>query len=80
MKYIAFLYKDNPTDEPNTQTIKAMQDVRDGIGLEEITLEQLKQDIKIANDETNKAISNLEANTKDIITYNSKDKLFKDIF
>jgi len=79
MKHVVFLYK-NLTDEPNTQTIKAMQDVRDGIGLEEITLEQLKQDMKIANDETNKAISNLEANTKDIITYNSKDKLFKDIF
>ena len=36
---------------PNAQTIKAIEDVENGIGLEEITFEQLKEDMKkcIAN-------------------------------
>jgi DNA-damage-inducible protein J len=31
---------------PNTETIKAIEDVENGIGLEEITLKQLKQNMK----------------------------------
>jgi len=31
---------------PNAKTIKAMQDVQNGIGLEEITFEQLQEDMK----------------------------------
>jgi DNA-damage-inducible protein J len=31
---------------PNAETIKAMQDVENGIGLEEVTFEQLKEDMK----------------------------------
>ena len=36
---------------PNAQTIKAIEDVENGIGLEEVTFEQLQQDMKkcIAN-------------------------------
>jgi len=36
---------------PNTETIKAIEDVENGIGLEEVTFEQLQQDMKkcIAN-------------------------------
>ena len=33
----------------------------------------------IANDETYTAISNLEANNNEVITYTSKDKLFNDL-
>ena len=33
----------------------------------------------IANDETYTAISNLEANNGEVITYTSKDKLFNDL-
>ena len=31
---------------PNAETIKAMEDVKNGIGLEEVTFEQLKDDMK----------------------------------
>ena len=31
---------------PNAETIKAMEDVNNGIGLEEITFEQLQKDMK----------------------------------
>ncbi len=31
---------------PNAETIKAMKDVNNGIGLEEVTFEQLKEDMK----------------------------------
>jgi len=31
---------------PNAETIKAIEDVENGIGLEEITFEQLKEDMK----------------------------------
>ena len=36
---------------PNAETIKAMQDAQKGIGLEEVTFEQLQEDMKkcIAN-------------------------------
>jgi len=33
-------------DVPNQETIEAMQDSQNGIGLEEITFEQLKKDMK----------------------------------
>ena len=31
---------------PNAETIKAMRDVENGMGLEEVTFEQLKEDMK----------------------------------
>jgi PHD/YefM family antitoxin component YafN of YafNO toxin-antitoxin module len=34
---------------------------------------------KIANDETYTAISNLESDNKEVLTYTSKDKLFNDL-
>jgi len=39
--------RSNQVKIPNSETIKAMQDVRDGIGLEEITIQQLQQEIEI---------------------------------
>ena len=54
----------NLTKIPNAETIKAMQDVRDGIGLEEITIQQLQQEteiIKYVESNNTKSVPNLQS-------------------
>ena len=54
----------NLTKIPNTETIKAMEDVENGIGLEEITFEQLQKEteiIKYVESNNTKSVPNLQS-------------------